>query len=91
MVYIYGAIEKWFVNTIGKRFHVEFLAFAHWFIPTGISQIKYNYISVYQDRYAPSTVAKYLDNAIVKASTKFYKANFPSDMILTKDDISNGD
>ena len=48
-------------------------------------------ISVDQDRYATSIVAKYLDTATVKASKKIYKTTLPSDMILTKDDISISD
>ena len=34
---------------------------------------------------------KYLDTATVKTSTKFYKATFPYDMILTKNDASASD
>ena len=48
-------------------------------------------ISVDQARYATYIVAKYLDTATVKASKKFYKNKFPSDMILTKDDTSTSD
>ena len=25
-------LGKWFVDTLGKRFHVNFLGFAHWFM-----------------------------------------------------------
>ena len=45
-------------------------------------------ISVDQARYATSIVAKYLDTATVKASTKFYKTTLPADMIFTKEDVS---
>ena len=45
-------------------------------------------ISVDQDRYATSIVAKYLDTAIVMLSTKFYKTALPDDMIFTKEDVS---
>ena len=34
---------------------------------------------------------KYIDTAIVKTSTKFYKTTFPYDMIFTKDDASTSD
>ena len=53
--------------------------------------MKYHSISVYQDRYDTSIVEKYVDNATVKASKKFYKTTFPSDMIFTKSDTSNSD
>ena len=70
--------------TLGKRFHTKFLGYAHWFMSIIIYHMKDNSIPVDQARYATSIVAKYLDTATVKASTKFYKTNLPSDMIFTK-------
>ena len=75
---------KWFVDTLGKRFHVNFLLYANWFISIIISQMKDHSISVDQDIYATSIVAKYLDTATVKLSTKFYNTTLPADMIFTK-------
>ena len=63
---------------------MNFLGYAHWFMPIRISQMKDHYISVDQARYATSIVAKYLDTALVKTSTKFYKTAFPSYIIFTK-------
>ena len=48
-------------------------------------------ISEDQDRYDNSIVAKYMDTATVKTSTKFYNTTFPSDMIFIKDDASTSD
>ena len=48
-------------------------------------------ISVDQARYATSIVEKYLETAIVKVSTKFYKTTLPSDMIFTKEYVSTSD
>ena len=56
-----------------------------------IFQLKDHSISVDQARYATSIVAKYLDTATVKVSTKFYKTTFPADMILTKENVSTSD
>ena len=81
-------LGKWFIDTLGKRFHVNFLGFAHWFMSIRISQLKDHSISVDQARYATSIVAKYLDTATVKASKKFYKTTLPSDMIFTKEYVS---
>ena len=53
--------------------------------------MKDHYMSVYQSRYVSSTVAKYLDNATVKASKEVYKTNLPYDMIFTKEDASTSD
>ena len=48
-------------------------------------------ISVDQARYATFIVVNLLDNAIVKASKKFYNTTLPSDMIFTKYDTSTSD
>ena len=56
-----------------------------------IYQLKDHSIYVDQDRYATSIVAKYLDNATVKVSNKFYKTTLPYDMIFTKEDVSTSD
>ena len=77
-------LGKWFVDTLGKIIHVNFLGYAHWFLSIIISQLEDHSISVDQTRYATSVVAKYLDTATVKVSTKFYKTTFTSDMIFTK-------
>ena len=77
-------IGKWFVDTLRKRFHVNFLGYAHWFMSIRISQIKDHSISVNQAIYDTSIVSKYLDTTIVKVSTTFYKTTFPDDMIFKK-------
>ena len=56
-------LGKLFVDTLGKRFHVNFLGFAHLFMSMRISQLKDRSISVDQARYSTSIVAKYLDTA----------------------------
>ena len=89
--YTYEDLGKWFVDTLGKRFHVNFLGCTHWFMSIRISQLKDHYISVDQDRYATSIVAKYLDTATVKVSNKFYKTTLPAEMIFTKEDVSTSD
>ena len=53
--------------------------------------MKDNYIYVDQSRYATCIVAKYLDTATVKSSTKFYKTNFSYDIIFTKYDAFSSD
>ena len=35
--YTTEAIGNFFVDNLGKRFHVNFLVFAYWFLPIGIS------------------------------------------------------
>ena len=77
-------LGKWFGDTLGKIFHVNFLGYTHWFMSIRMSQMKYHSISVDQDIYATYIVEKYLDTAKVKASTKFYKTTLTSDRIFTK-------
>ena len=84
-------LGKWFVDTLGKRFHVKFLGYAHWFSSIRISQLKDHSIYVDQARYATSIVAKYLDTATVKVSKTFYKTTFTADIIFTKEDVSTSD
>ena len=48
-------------------------------------------ISVDHARYATSIVEKYLDTAIFNTGKKFYNTTLPSDMILTKAEISTSD
>ena len=84
-------IGKWFVDKLGKIFHVKFLGYAHWFMSIRISQMKDHSIFVDQAIYATSIVEKYLDTATVKVSKKFYNTKLPSDMIFTKEDVSTSD
>ena len=92
-VYLYTNedLGKWFVDTFGKRFHVNFLGYSHWFMSIRISQLKDHSISVDQARYATSVVEKYLNTATVKVSTNFYKTTFPAYMLFTKEDVSTSD
>ena len=89
--YTFEALGNLFVETIGNVFHVNFLVYAHWFMSISISYIKDHYISVYQAIYVTYIVAKYLDTATVKTSTKLYNTTFPHDIILTKDGVSTSD
>ena len=84
-------LGKWFVDTLGNRFHLNFLGFAHWFMSIRIAQLKDHSISVDQARYATSIVTKYLDTATVKVINKFYKTTLPAYMIFTKEDVSTSD
>ena len=74
--YTSEALGKWFVDTLGKIFHVKFLGYAHWFMSIRISQMKDHSISVDQARYATPIVTKYLDTSTVKASTNFIRPHF---------------
>ena len=89
--YTFEAIGKWFVDNLGKRFHVNFLGYVNWFMSMRISRMKYHSISVYQDRYATYIVTKYVDTSTVQASKQIYNTTLPSDMIFTKADAYASD
>ena len=84
-------LGKWFVDTLIKIFHVNCLAYAHWFMSIRISQFKDHSISMDQARYVTSIVAKYFDTATVKVSKRIYNTTFPADMIFTKEYLSTSD
>ena len=69
--YTSETIGKWFVDTLGNRFHVNLSGYAHWFSSIIIFQMKDHSIPLDHDIYATSIVAKYLDTATVKASKCF--------------------
>ena len=86
--YTSESLGKHFLDALGKKFNVNFLGYAHWFMSIIIFYIKDHSISVDQDIYDTSIVAKCLDIVTVKTSAKFYNTNLPSDMIFTKSDAS---
>ena len=59
------------MENLGKRLHMNFLGYAHWFMSISIYQMKDHSISVDQDRYATSIIDKYLDTTTIKTSKKF--------------------
>ena len=87
-VYCYTPEEigNWFVDIIGKRFHVNFLGCAHLFMSIRISQLKEYSISVDQYRYVAAVVSKYLDTATTKENTKYHKTTLPHDIGPPKED-----
>ena len=89
--YTSEALGKCFVYNLEEIFHVNFLGYAHWFMSISIYQMKDHSNSVDQARYATSINPKYLNTVKFKASTKFYKTKFPSDMIFTKYDTYTSD
>ena len=65
-------IGKWFVDTLGKIFILNFLGFSHWFMYSRISQLKEHCISLDKARYAISDVKKDLEIVIITKKSKFH-------------------
>ena len=59
-------IGKRFEDTLGKRLHVNFLGYVHWFMSIRIPQLKDHYISVDKARYYKTVIANDLDTATIK-------------------------
>ena len=89
--YKYEELGKWFVDTLRNIFHMKLLEYAHWFMSIRISQLKDNYISLDQARYATYVVENYLDTATIKENPKFHKITLPHDIVFTKEDASTND
>ena len=64
--YTYEELVKSSMDPLRKRFHLNLLGYAHWFMPISISQIRYHYISVDETRYDISAVKSYLVTAAIK-------------------------
>ena len=79
------------METLGKRLHVNFLGYAHFFVSIRIYKMKDHYISVDQARYTTSIVANYLDTSKVRTSTKFHNTTLTYNIIFTKADASTSD
>ena len=69
--YISEALGKWFVDTLGKIFHMNFLGYSHCFISIRIYQMKVHSIYVDQARYDTSVIAKYLYTSTVENNAKY--------------------
>ena len=83
--YTYQEIGYWFLDTLIKLFHVNFLGYAHQFIYISISQLKDHSILVYQSRYSTSVVENYLYTSTIKENSRFNNTILPHDMIFTKE------
>ena len=53
-------IGKWFVDTLGNIFHVNFLGYAHWFVSIRIYQLKDHSIYVAVSKYFATIEVAYL-------------------------------
>ena len=70
--YTFEEVVKCLVDTLGNKFHMSFLWYAHWFMSINISQLKCHYILMDQDMCATYVVAKYLYTDTIKEDSKFH-------------------
>jgi hypothetical protein len=71
-----------------KRFNLELMGFAHWYLATRINQLANYDIELDQSRYCQSIVRKYLDTAGTKKVLAIHTTPLPSDFIPSVADCS---
>jgi hypothetical protein len=70
-----------FEEALKKRFNLELMGFAHWYLATCINQMASYNIELGQSRYCQSIVRKYLDTAGRKKILSFHPMPLPSNFI----------
>ncbi len=79
---------KEFEEQLGKRFNLELLGQAHWYLGTRINQLSNFDIELDQSRYCLSVVKKYLETAGCAKNNRPHPTPLPLDFIPTSDDCS---
>jgi hypothetical protein len=82
---------KEFEQQLGKRFKLELLGQAHWYLGTRIHQLANFDIELDQNRYCASIVKKYLDQAGAPKNIRQHDTPLSIDFIPTSDDCSATD
>jgi hypothetical protein len=82
---------KEFEQQLGKRFKLELLGQAHWYLGTRIHQLANFDIELDQNRYCASIVKKYLDQAGAPKNIRRHDTPLSIHFIPTSDDCSATD
>jgi hypothetical protein len=82
---------KEFEELLQKRFNLELLGQAHWYLATRISQKSNFDIEIDQTRYCLSILRKYLDTAGCKRDTSSTPTPLPLDFVPSSEDCSDND
>jgi len=77
-----------FEESLSKRFSIELMGQAHWYLSSRITQEANYNISIDQSRYCLSVVKRYLDTAGCAKVNKLHSSPLPSEFIPTADDCS---
>jgi hypothetical protein len=77
-----------FEAALKKRFNLELMGQAHWYLGTRISQLANHDIIIDQSRYCLSIVKKYLETAGCKRDWKAHTTPLPLDFIPSAEDCS---
>jgi len=79
---------KDFEEALKKRFNLELMGFAHWYLATRINQLANFDIELDQSRYCQSIVKKYLETAGTKKVLAVHTTPLPSNFIPSAADCS---
>jgi len=77
-----------FEESLGKRFSIELMGQAHWYLSSRITQEANYNISIDQSRYCLSVVKRFLDTAGCPKVSKQHSTPLPSEFVPTADDCS---
>ena len=80
-----------FEEQLGKRFHLELLGQAHWYLGTRIQQLANHDIELDQSRYCLSIVKRYLDTAGCPKNNRRHETPLALDFVPTSDYCSNSE
>ena len=84
-------LKKWFEEATTKRFDVQLLGQAHWYLQARITQLHDYSIILDQSRYAANLCVRYLppiSEAQIEDLKYTYSAPLPSNAVFTKQDCS---
>ncbi len=77
---------KEFEQQLQKRFNLELMGQAHWYLSTWINQLSNYDIELDQSRYCKAIIRKYLDTARTKRDLSIHPTPLPLDFIATSED-----
>jgi hypothetical protein len=80
-----------FEESLQRRFNLELMGQAHWYLATRINQLANYDVELDQSRYCLSIIKKYLDPAGAKKVTHSHTTPLPMDFVPMADDCSIDD
>jgi hypothetical protein len=77
-----------FEESLGKRFSIELMGQAHWYLSSRVTQEANFNISIDQSRYCLSVVKRYLDTAGCPKVNRTHSSPLPAEFVPSADDCS---
>jgi len=80
-----------FKDKISKRFDVEFLGQAHWYLSARIHQDAEFNVTLDQARYCKSIINRFLEKAGAKKKPRFHNTILPAEFVPSAEDYTRPD